>query len=198
MKNLTDYMTIQLSDNLAKDVMNLLETHGYEGVGRHSRRVAEEAKRLCQRFGESPEFGEVAGWLHDISVIIPNGERIELCQKLGLSVYQEERELPMILHQRLSKEMARDLFEIKEHEILKAIECHTTLRQAPSKLDLIVFIADKIQWDQEGQPPYLNGLLASLEHSLEEAALFYIEWLLASGILVEHPWLMAAHSWLIK
>lgn len=32
------------------------------------------------------------------------------------------------------------------------------LKAKPSKIDMIIFVADKIEWDQEGQPPYLKEL----------------------------------------
>ena len=60
--------------------------------------------------------------------------------------------------------------------------------------DLIVFLADKIAWDQIGNPPYLDALLKQLESSLEEAALFYIDYILDHGIKVIHPWLLDAKS----
>ena len=58
----------------------------------------------------------------------------------------------------------------------------------------IIFLADKIAWDQNGIPPYLDDLLKQLECSLEEAALFYINYLLDHGIKVIHPWILDAKS----
>ena len=70
--------------------------------------------------------------------------------------------------------------------------CHTTLRPSAGKLDLVLFIADKIAWDQPGQPPYLDGMTASLDRSLAQAARVYLEYLREhlSGPL--HPWARAA------
>lgn len=102
----------------------------------------------------------------------------------------------MILHQRLSKLMAVECFQIENKEITGAIECHTTLRANPTTLDLILFIADKIQWDQADSPPYLAGLLLALETSLESAALYFINWMFAQGVLVKHPWAVEAQLWL--
>ena len=42
------------------------------------------------------------------------------------------------------------IFKLGIYLILKAIESHTTLRSNPSKLDMIIFIADKLAWDQPG------------------------------------------------
>ncbi|URZ17123.1 hypothetical protein CLFE_031750 [Clostridium felsineum DSM 794] len=90
---------------------------------------------------------EIAGLLHDISGIYENKERLLVAEKLQLNIVEEEKVLPLILHQKISRVMAEDLFEIKNKKILSAIECHTTLKKNASKMDMVLFIADKIKWD---------------------------------------------------
>lgn len=196
MEKIMDYLTVNLTGDLRHDVISLLENNEQSGVAHHSIRVAEEAQRLCAQHDLPEEWGYTAGLLHDISVIIPNQNRVELCQLLGMTVYEEEKILPMILHQRLSKVMAEVGFGVTNKTVLNAIECHTTLKRAPSQLDLILFIADKIQWDQADKAPYLDGLLLALNESLEEAAKYYIEWMFAQGMPVTHPWVLKAKVWL--
>ncbi len=98
----------------------------------------------------------------------------------------------MLLHQGLSAVMAQRWFAIEDARVLSAIGCHTTLRAGASPLDKIVFVADKIAWDQPGQPGYLTGIKVALKRSPDEAALFYLEYLTEhlSGPL--HPWARAA------
>ncbi len=81
---------------------------------------------------------------------------------------------------------------------LSAITCHTTLKENFSKLDLIVFLADKIEWDRADAAPFLEELLAALDNSLEAAALCYLDWLFAGDLLVAHPWAVAAKQQLQK
>lgn len=102
----------------------------------------------------------------------------------------------MIVHQKLSSWMAHEVFGIHDPEVLSAIGCHTTLKAGASPLDKLVFVADKIAWDQAGQPPYLEVLQAALEHSLDAAALVYIDYLWAqrAQLRVIHPWLVAARN----
>ncbi|EJW16375.1 hydrolase (HAD superfamily) [Paenibacillus alvei DSM 29] len=70
----------------------------------------------------------------------------------------------MIIHQKLSKVMARDIFGITDNEVLDAVGCHTTLRANATQLDLVLFVADKIAWDQQGTPPYLKELHHNLKN----------------------------------
>lgn len=62
------------------------------------------------------------------------------------------------------------------------------IKKEYSRLDLIVFLADKIKWDRPGEPPYLSELLTALDTSLEEAALIYLDYLFNSKPVVIHPW----------
>lgn len=68
----------------------------------------------------------------------------------------------------------------------------------PSQLDLVLFVADKIEWDQAGTPPYLPSLLRGLDQSLEHAAFCYLSylWEQRDKLRVLHPWLAAAYQWL--
>lgn len=101
----------------------------------------------------------------------------------------------MIIHQKLSKEMARDIFGIHDREILDAVGCHTTLRSSATRLDKVLFVADKIAWDQPGNPPYLAEITNEFDKSLEHASFAYINylWQQREKLRVIHPWLRDAY-----
>lgn len=143
-----------------------------------------------------PEAAEIAGWLHDISAVFPNQERIAVARELGVEVLPEEEMFPMIIHQKISKVMARDIFMVTDQEILDAIGCHTTLRARSTLLDKILFVADKIAWDQAGTPPYIEDLMFNLEKSLTQGAFSYISylWERKDALKVIHPWLKEAYE----
>jgi len=102
----------------------------------------------------------------------------------------------MIIHQKISEIMARDIFGIKDNEILEAIGCHTTLRANSTMLDQVVFVAGKIAWDQNGIPPYINRLTEQLNISLMHGAFAYINylWDRKETLKVIHPWFKAAYE----
>jgi predicted HD superfamily hydrolase involved in NAD metabolism len=150
---------------------------------------------LAARFGVDEQRAETAGWLHDISAIFPISHRAYFARQLGLDVLPEEEAVPMILHQKLSIVVAREIFCITDEVVLRAIQCHTTLRAGASPLDKVVFVADKVAWDQSGTPPYLAGLLDALERSLDRAAFHYLDylWQRRDTLPVVHPWLVQAY-----
>lgn len=190
---------LQVHD-VSTDSESLLRLHGCEHTALHSKHVAEEAARLANRFGIDPICARIAGYLHDISAIIPNHQRIAIAEELGIKILPEERTFPMIIHQKISKAIARDLFSIQDTAVLDAIECHTTLKAQPSRMDLVLFVADKIAWDQAGTPPYLHQLQSDLDKSIEHAALVYLSymWEQREKLRVVHPWLKEAYSYLCQ
>lgn len=157
--------------------------------------MAVEAGRLAYFWNEDFGRAETAGWLHDASVVVPPEEWVELAQRTGITVLPEECAYLMILHQKLSAAMARDVFSIDDPAVLSAIECHTTLKMRATPLDKILFVADKLEWDLAGHPPYLADLATALERSLDAAGMEYLEflWQCRDSLPLLHPWMAAAY-----
>ncbi|EGO2593581.1 bis(5'-nucleosyl)-tetraphosphatase (symmetrical) YqeK [Enterococcus faecalis] len=179
---------------LKNEIKQYLVSKNCEKTYYHCMEVGEYAYQLGEKYLTSPEKVSIAGYLHDISAIYPNNQRINVAQKYGIELNEAEMAFPMIIHQKISKSIAKMDFGIEDNEILSAIECHTTLKKNYSDIDLVLSVADKIKWDQEGKPPYLDGLLQALNCSLENAAYFYIDYILKHDIKVVHPWLWDAYN----
>lgn len=178
--------------------IDLLNDYGKVIVAEHSKEVANEAKRLAKLFQEDGETIEIACFLHDISIIIQRDKHIEIAESLNLCIMPEERAFPLIIHQKLSAEIARIIFGMTDERILNAICCHSTLKANPTKLDMILFIADKIKWDQGGIPPYDDLVQEGLKKSLEHGVFAYVKYLYdnKSKLKVIHPWLVEAYKYL--
>lgn len=184
------------TSDLAKNSYEFLIKHNRARIAEHSLRVANKAKMLARQYGVDESLAETAGLLHDIGGVYSNDKRVEISEMLKIKILPEEKELPLILHQKISAVMAQDIFNINGPEILSAIECHTTLKAGATALDKILFVADKIEWDQEGVPPYKDELERALNISLELAAYTYIKYLFndKSKLKVVHPWLREAYN----
>lgn len=196
--SILDTLTLDLQpfcNNIAEDVSYFLTHHGFPKTATHSQNVAQKARELAYQFNADADKAEIAGWLHDISAVFPAAERANIARELDVEVLPEEDSFPMIIHQKLSVVIARDIFDVTDTEILSAIGCHTTLKRDASLLDKIVFVADKIAWDQVGTPPYLDDLLVGLEQSIDHAAFVYLDylWQMRDKLKVLHPWTAEAH-----
>ncbi len=181
---------------LGADVRRFLEHHGCRHTAEHSQAVVAVAEHLARRFGAGVEVVSAAAWLHDVSAVIPNAQRLEAAPALGIEVLDEERAVPMILHQKLSAVMAEMLFDVHDADVLAAIRYHTTLHPHAELPAKIVFVADKLAWDQPGRPPYEAALLAALERSLDSAVCVYLDslWEQRATLPVVHPWMVAARA----
>ncbi|MBN1934437.1 MAG: bis(5'-nucleosyl)-tetraphosphatase (symmetrical) YqeK [Anaerolineae bacterium] len=183
---------IHWSGDTRADMIAFLHGHGCPKTAEHCLNVGVKARELAQKFNVDPARAELAGWLHDISAPIPNARRVEAAREFGLEILQEEIQSPMLLHQKLSVVVARELFRVDDEGVLSAIGCHTTLKMGTLPLDRIVFLADKIAWDQPGTPPYLNNMLDALNrcHSHDAAVKVYIDyvWAHRNAQFVPHPW----------
>ncbi len=192
---------LALADDIAwtgdsrADMVALLTRHGHPKTADHCLAVAAEARRLAHAYGVDEARAELAGWLHDISAIIPSSRRLRAAEQLSLAVLLEESAAPMILHQKLSVAIAREMFGIADEPVLSAIGCHTTLKANASALDKVVFLADKLRWDQAGDPPYLAALRTACGQSLDQGAACYLDylWQQRSRLPVVHPWFVEAY-----
>ncbi|NLJ85404.1 MAG: HD domain-containing protein [Firmicutes bacterium] len=191
---------IELTGDLLVDVRALFVKWDQPHTFQHCLAVSQEAYQLAESFSVNTIEAEMAGLFHDIGKVVPRSEMVALAEALKLDVLPEERLFPSILHQRLSAEIARRVFQIDAESILSAIGCHTTLKKGALPLDKVVFLADKIRWDQPTKAPFADALLTALKESLDCAVLCYLNylWERRGELGVLHPWLVEARDELLK
>jgi predicted HD superfamily hydrolase involved in NAD metabolism len=191
---------LEITGEISEDVPRFLNLFEHQKTAEHCAAVALKAKKLAQRFNSDPVKAEQAGYLHDISVVIPNEKRVEFARNQMMALLAEEKQCPMIMHQKLSVVVARVTFGVTDSEILSAIGCHTTLRAKATCLDKVVFLADKIAWDQAGKPPYLGKVVKAMDTSLDAAILEYLNylWERRAQLQVVHPWFIEAREELVQ
>ena len=186
----------QTGGDLQKDVTTFLIHHDCPKTAAHCMEVGEIAASLAARFNVDEGAAQQAGWLHDISAVFPNSERLEISRALGIAILPEEEKEPLLLHQKLSVVIAEEVFKIRDEGVLSAIGCHTTLKAQASELDKVVFVADKLARDQKRKriPPFKERLEEALEVSLDKAVWAYQDYLWHSGKMrVVHPWLRESY-----
>lgn len=187
---------ITLTHQTEKDAYKFLEYHGLKEIAEHCSKVANEAARLARRFNIDDVSSRIAGYLHDVGRVFSDKQSVDIALQLGIQILDEEHTYPSLLHQKLSKVLAFELFEIKDKNILSAIECHTTLKAVASDSDLVLFIADKLSWDSTDSKPIIDGISNGLEVSLKHGAFSYINYLYENrnNIKVLHPWTLEAYN----
>ncbi len=161
----------------------------------HVQEVAKTAVWLAEKYGLEQEKVKIAALLHDVSAIMSPQEMYDIAVSRNMYVDPAEQKYHFLLHQRISRIIADERFGIKDVDILGAIECHTTLKKNANLYDKTVFIADKIFWDQEGNPPYYEELKSLACESLDKACYFYINYQFSNNLLLmPHKWIVEAYE----
>jgi len=160
----------------------------------HVQKVADIAKNLAGKYGLDQEKCYLAGLLHDISTYLTPIEMLNYANNHNWLINDIEREYPNLLHQKISSNMATELFDIYDNDILNAINCHTTLKSNPDIYDMVLFIADKLSWGEE--TIFFKKVYLDLEDSLECACLTYINLSLENMLIMKpHPNLLEAKEY---
>lgn len=180
---------------IENDVQSILLNNNCEEVAQHTQQVADKARQLASKFGLNEEAAYIAGLLHDIGNIVPIEERVDFCHALSIDVLEAEKIAPSLLHSKISKMIARGVFGVEE-EICNAIECHSTLKANAGKLDLVLFVADKLSWDSKHNKEFIEEMTEGLAISLECAAFAYVKYLHKSQVKVMHPMTIEAFNYL--
>lgn len=165
---------------------------------RHSLDVVREIQSIAEQYKLDTEACIVAALCHDLGGTFSPEEMMEKAVVLDLPLDPSEVQHPFLLHQHFSKMICREQLNISDTRILEAVGCHTTLKANPSSYDMALYIADKLAWDQPGEPLYANNVREALIISLEAACLSHMDYVLSHGmVLMPHAWLLEARNWLI-
>lgn len=157
----------------------------------HALQVRYIATQLAQKYGIDKAQIAAAALLHNISKTIPANHYLTVAEEYGIEILPEERKNPELLHQKISRILAVEEFNISDKEVLNAISCHTTLRKSASTLDKVIFLADKKA--QKTQPLFMP-LIEKQEDNLNSAVYCYLFNLIQDKKRVQtiHPWTLEA------
>lgn len=92
----------------------------------HCVSTMEEAERLALHYGADTEKAKIAGLLHDCGKKMTEGP-------------------DSLTHSKTGAKFAKEIFNVRDEEILNAIMYHTTGRENMTMLEKIIFMADKIE-----------------------------------------------------
>ncbi|CEN77586.1 bis(5'-nucleosyl)-tetraphosphatase (symmetrical) YqeK [Paraclostridium sordellii] len=200
--NINNYEYVKITEitgDIIVDIKNFLLENDKSKTLKHVIDVANTNSKIAKKYGLDENICIISAYLHDISTVIQPNDMLNYMYENNLFIDEAERKHSFLLHQRISRLIVKDFLGIDDELILSAIECHTTLKQNPSKYDMALFIADKISWDQEGVPPFYDIVIENLSISLEKACLSYINYIIDNNmILYPHSWIIEGKEYLNK
>jgi len=124
-----------------KKLKKILKNKRYQ----HSLGVAETAYQLGGLFDVELKKVVVAAILHDCAKDLTEEEADIYCTKYKIPLSKTEKSNRKLIHAKIGAVLAKEIFGVKDKEILSAISFHTTGRQAMSVLEKIIYISDFIE-----------------------------------------------------
>ncbi len=193
---------LESTGNLSRDVSAFLTAMGRADTLAHTRQVVGQARTLAARFGRNMA-GDMtraaqAAWCHDLAAVVPPDDLPAEIRRWKVRLRPEDRAIPPLWHGPLAAAIARQKLGITSRVVLQAIRYHSTLRAGASRLEKIVFVADKVALDPaSARHDFVPALRAALNCGLEAMAFVYLDWVVSHehelGWTI-HPDLRAAHA----
>ena len=164
----------------------------------HTLSVAHTARQLARVHGLDVHRAETAGLLHDCAKCLPLEEMRAITRAHSLTGDESLMESGALLHSLTGAYLAAAEYGVEDPEVLRAIACHTTGKPEMTRLDMAVYLADKIEPTRE-EYPLLNKVRLMAQLSLEKAMLLSIEGTskyVKKGGKALHPATMETIAWL--
>ena len=136
----------------------------------HTLAVAYSARHLAMAHGEDIRKAEIAALLHDCAKCLPLKDMRRMYEEHSTAVDDSVLESGNLLHSSAGACMASVVYGVTDPEILNAIASHTTGRAGMTRLDMIVYLADKIE-PTRADYPVLTKVRMMSTLSLEKALL---------------------------
>ena len=140
----------------------------------HTLAVAYTARHLARVHDLDVQKAEIAGLLHDCAKCLPLPEMQRLADEYRVTDDPSLRETDRLLHALVGARIAQRDYSMRDPEIIAAIANHTTGAPGMSRLDMAVFLADKIEPTRASYPD-LDRVRMLAEFSLEKAMIVSIE-----------------------
>jgi predicted HD superfamily hydrolase involved in NAD metabolism len=146
-----------------------------EGLRAHIERVEAEAVRLAPLHGVNEERARLAALGHDLVRHKKGQELLDLAAAYSLQPDAVERASPILVHGPVAAAMLARDYGVEDAEVLAGIDCHTTARAGMSKLEQVLFVADKVEPHKLAKEPALAEVKELAEGDLDAAVLRYLD-----------------------
>lgn len=162
--------------NDAEELLRAALARVSPGLAEHVLRVADEAARLATIHDVDRDAARIAALGHDILRNHSPERLLQICDEQGFVADAVDRMEPILLHGPLAVAILREQYKVIDADVLGAVAAHTTARPGMTRLQKLLFIADKIEpHKMGGRPPVIHvGDLA--ETDLDAAMFAYLDY----------------------
>ena len=140
----------------------------------HSLCVADEAKRLAEKYGGDIEKAYLAGLLHDITKNAPEEEHLQIFKEFGIILTDIEKNAKKLWHAMSGALYVKNILGISDPEIIDAIRYHTTAKADMSLLAKILYLADFTSKDRDYED--VDVIREYVDESLGKAFVYALQY----------------------
>ena len=134
--------SIMLAEGLAQSLLD------YERYA-HVKRVERCAVKLARLHGADVKKVRLAALLHDITKLMPPLSHLQLMCRGGIISVTAMKKPHAVWHGFSAAEFAKQLGVTRSAAVLNAVRWHTTARPHMSEVEMIVFLADKLEDERD-------------------------------------------------
>jgi predicted HD superfamily hydrolase involved in NAD metabolism len=170
------------------------------GLAEHVLRVVDEAVRLAAIHGIDVEAARIAALGHDL-LRAHSGERLQgIAEEQGRALDLAERLEPVLMHGPLAVPILREQYGLADADVLSAIATHTTAAPEMSRLQKLLFVADKIEPHKMARRVPMQRVYELAERDLDAAMAAYLDHHIVIALEQRwplHPYTVAARNELL-
>ncbi len=167
---------------------------------RHALGVQKTAIKLAEQYDVSIEKASIAGLIHDCAKDLSFDQLLKQAAQFDIIMDDLTKYQPELLHGVVGAALAKELFEIEDHEIIDAVKYHTTGRHNMTKLDKIIYLADFIEPSRnfDGIDPLRKIAFSNLDEAILMALEHTIYYVITKGKLLHVDTIHARNFLLLK
>jgi len=183
---------------MIEQIMRKLKNNLDDDRFNHSLGVMKTAVDLAKHYKVDAKKAEIAGLLHDCAKCMDTVSQLKIAENFGIlqdDVVKRERAL---LHGPVGAIVAKRDYGITDHEILNAINIHTTGDVNMSMLEKIIYLSDLIEPGRcfPGVDELRVKAFENINEALVDAFNLTIRYVLEKGSLL-HPRTVLARNYIL-
>ncbi len=140
----------------------------------HSLCVADEAKRLAEKYGADEDKAYLSGLLHDITKNASKEEHLQYFDDFGIILDDIEKNTEKLWHAISGAVYTKNILNINDSDILDAIRYHTTAKADMSLLSKILYLADFTSADRDYED--VDVIRKLVDESLDDALVYALQY----------------------
>ncbi len=157
-----------------KEYIELLKSRLNEQRFYHSLCVADEAKRLAEKYGADTQKAYLAGLLHDITKNAPQDEHLQFFNRFGIMLNDIEKNAQKLWHAMSGAAYVKYILNIDDDEIVSSIRYHTTAKADMILLEKIIYLADFTSIDRDYDD--VSVIREYVDESLDKAFVYALQY----------------------